>query len=187
MSQKLTENCNKVQQLIPTDLLDNKVSLTNEQTKRLNSADSKDRTETDSTTTRQRQKATQSRQELGEEYFFSPSRRNRNSATALRTETFRYTETDTDRGYPVLRPLSVIITVSSDNIRSRVASTLQTASITDNNLTKDEKQAQRKTTKTLCRQRTSNCGHGQEGLPRQDEQITINRRTKYPTPSTKGK
>ena len=36
---------------------------------------------------------------------------------------------------------SKLSAATKDNIRSRVASTLQTASITDNNLTKDEKQA----------------------------------------------
>ena len=97
----ITENCNKDTTNLNSSYRprhDTKYRSNEDKTTQL---PHKDRTETDSTTTRQRQKATQSRQELGEEYFFSPSRRNRNSATVLRTETFRYTETDTDRGYRI--------------------------------------------------------------------------------------
>ena len=57
-----------------------------------------------------------------------------------------------------------------DNIRSRIASTLQSASLPDNNLTNDERQALKrlKIDKDIG-QRTSDCCYGPKRLPRQNE------------------
>ena len=55
---------------------------------------------------------------------------------------------------------------TKDDIRSRIASTLQSASLTDCNLTKDELHALKRQghSHTSRRQRTCYCCYGQEGL-----------------------
>ena len=50
---------------------------------------------------------------------------------------------------------------AKDNIRSRIASTVQSASIPDNNLTKDEQQALQRHCYTTSQQRTCDCCYGQ--------------------------
>ena len=66
-----------------------------------------------------------------------------NSRTVIRTETLSNTETDTDRGYlsgveAALSRQRELSESTKDKIRSRIASTIQSASLHGSNLTKDE-------------------------------------------------
>ena len=146
-NRKLQQRHDQLKQLIPTDLLDTIRSIAN---KRADKTTQQCRTKTELKLTRLQRAKDKKRRKADKNWVKNISSRPLDETeTQLLSYGLKHsvtpkqipTEAIVSSVEAALCHNSHLSAATKDNIGSRVASTLQTASITDNNLTKDEKQA----------------------------------------------
>ena len=170
---KLQQQLDKLKQLLPTDLLDTVTTIAD---RRAEKTTDRVRSEQERKLARLQHNKDKNRPKTNDNWV-----RNISSRPLDKTEThvlsYGLKHSVTPKRIPTKSIVSSVEAVLSrqrdlsesakDNIRSRIASTVQSASIPDNNLTKDEQQALKRLKNddnivTTSRQRTCNCCYGED-------------------------